>query len=1299
MANKSMGRILSGAAIVFCVILLCTLSTSGQFKIQKVTFTISGSVGLKGVRMTGLPNSPITDERGYYSDAVEFNWTGAVTPVKAGYTFNPPSRPYNNVKSNFDNQDYTAAIIKYTISGSVGQAGVVMTGLPDNPVSGSNGTYQAIVEYGWSGAVMPEKAGFTFTPPTKSYSQVDRDYANENYNLVPITFEISGSVGEAGVQMKGLPKPTVSEANGNYRSEVPYGWSGTATPEKAGYTFNPSSRPYSNVISAQTYQDYVAEAVTFTISGNAGQMGVVMKGLPGDPVTSSDGSYLAVIKYGFSGKVTPAKDGFTFKPPSMSYVEIKQDMGNQNYIAQEVIYTISGSVGQGGVEMTGLPGNPITGEGGLYSVTVPYNWSGAVMPTKEGYTFTPNQRTYPRVTADQTNQNYTAAPITFTISGSAGVAAVVMKGLPGYVVTDEKGYYGAPVIYGWSGTVVPEKPGYTFNPPARTYPRLISAEVSQDYIPTLQKQTVSGKIISARGPIAGVVVLADSGGGSTTTNANGEYSLSVDYGWSGTVAPQSEGYTFKPANNRYPRVTRDQANQDFTAEVVMLTISGTLAIGGVSLEGVLMSASEGGVSGTTDAKGQYSVKVPYGWSGEIAPQKEGYSFDPPGETYTNVTTDYKDGKPVSREPPAPKRPAPEPVESRSAVPEPAVPGPSPLRAVPPPMATHGPSIEVPTMPVVEPGLEEQFDQQKTLLEQQIGGLQQQMDELLKQLSPEAVGPEVPKVVGPNMPTVVGPEVPGVVSFKVPAVVSPKVPAVVSPKVPGVVSPKVPGVIRPPIPKVSGGPLVTGAYIDTDLRAVLQDLAAQSGVKVYTDDTVKGTVTCQLINVPLERALQEVLKGTGLAFKEIPDSYLVYMPITNTFVDNEIRGVLQTLASQAGVVIIPDETITGMITADLKAVPLETALEIVLAGTPYVVKKTPYYYLVASGGVDDPAFATVSETHRLKMNYIAADVAIALLSTAFRPYVQAEAGTHTVLVTAPAALADRIVSDLKQIDRPPRHVMLDARIVVMERSNLLNLGIEWGWPNISAGVFGSDFRGGGATGLQFSGKWPWGVQIGYTPDAIFTDSLLLTLNLLSQNGEADIVSSPQLLAQDGRPAELRVINEEYYYLTAARGVGAYYAEAQLETIEAGTVLTITPRIGDNNDITLAIAAEVSDVIARGQQAAEILPLVTVSRRTANNTVRVKDGGTVALAGLTENKKVLENRRTPGLSSIPVLGNLFNNKRDQTATREIAVFITARLVPEMEQLVEVAEPSQELLPTEPMGEGEFQMRLRESLSRLR
>jgi type II secretory pathway component GspD/PulD (secretin) len=93
--------------------------------------------------------------------------------------------------------------------------------------------------------------------------------------------------------------------------------------------------------------------------------------------------------------------------------------------------------------------------------------------------------------------------------------------------------------------------------------------------------------------------------------------------------------------------------------------------------------------------------------------------------------------------------------------------------------------------------------------------------------------------------------------------------------------------------------------------------------------------------------------------------------------------------------------------------------------------------------------------------------------------------------------------LKQIDRPLSQILLDARVVVMEKGDLLNLGVEWGWPKIQAGMFSSDHYGRGEPTADFGGEGPWGIQIGYTPDALFTNALELTLNLLAQNGEATI----------------------------------------------------------------------------------------------------------------------------------------------------------------------------------------------------
>jgi type II secretory pathway component GspD/PulD (secretin) len=405
---------------------------------------------------------------------------------------------------------------------------------------------------------------------------------------------------------------------------------------------------------------------------------------------------------------------------------------------------------------------------------------------------------------------------------------------------------------------------------------------------------------------------------------------------------------------------------------------------------------------------------------------------------------------------------------------------------------------------------------------------------------------------------------------------------------------------------------------------------------------------------------------------------------------------------ADVTIIPDETVVGMVTCTLKDMPLETALDIVLGGTPYIWKKTPYYYLVCSGGITDTMFSFVSETHRMKMNYITANAAVGLLSSAFRAYVQAEIGqpgtdTYTVVVTAPPALMKRIISDLRQIDHIRLAVLLDVRIVVMERGNLLNLGSEWGFPTISFGFFSNDLRGLGGGLLDFGGKTPWGLRIGYTPDEDFTNSLNIALNLLTQNDEATILANPQVLAQDGKMAEITVMTEEYYMMTADT-TSNFYARSELEKVESGTKLTITPHIGDNNDITLELAIEVSDSIPRG--IASDLPVIT--RRTATNTVRIKDGGTVALAGLTENRTRMAKRRVPGLSKLPLIGGLFKNTRDESASREIAVFVTAHMIPEPGQSVEFIEPSTPTTraPIRPMVrpmEGDFRMRLRESLLR--
>ncbi len=408
-------------------------------------------------------------------------------------------------------------------------------------------------------------------------------------------------------------------------------------------------------------------------------------------------------------------------------------------------------------------------------------------------------------------------------------------------------------------------------------------------------------------------------------------------------------------------------------------------------------------------------------------------------------------------------------------------------------------------------------------------------------------------------------------------------------------------------------------------------------------------------------------------------------VTNIFYETSLRQALADIATQVGVIIVPDVTVRGIVTCELKDVPVEKALEIVLAGTGFVVKRTPDYYLVCSASLESPSFPLISETRVVKLNYVKAAAAAKLFSPSFRDYVRTDDETNAVCITAPAALAERLAKDVKLIDQPPEHVMLEARIVVLERTDLLNMGIQWNWPVIQMGAFSDDEHHGGS---KLQPDWPWGIRIGYTPGREFTNSLVLTLNLLGQNDEATVIANPQVMAQDGKEAEIKVSTEEYFEIVTE----GYYTHSQLEKIETGTILKITPRIGEAGDITLQMATEVSDVVARGEAN---LPVVT--RRTAGSTVRIEDGGTAVVAGLMDRRSTVNKVWVPGVGKLPVVGALFRNDASKGASRQVAVFVTASLIGRSRPRLQ--KPGDGRAAIEPVEEAEFKKALRESLQRLK
>ena len=149
---------------------------------------------------------------------------------------------------------------------------------------------------------------------------------------------ISGNVGIGGAvlhYLAGSPRSITADAAGDYLIPVLDDWSGTVTPEKLGYVFTPAQIALSSVTTNQANQNYSAVYTTHAISGNAGIAGVTLNYLDGTLktiTTGAGGNYSFSVPHGWSGTLTPSKNGYFFVPPDRSYTDLTSGRTGQDFV-------------------------------------------------------------------------------------------------------------------------------------------------------------------------------------------------------------------------------------------------------------------------------------------------------------------------------------------------------------------------------------------------------------------------------------------------------------------------------------------------------------------------------------------------------------------------------------------------------------------------------------------------------------------------------------------------------------------------------------------------------------------------------------------------------------------------------------------------------------------------------------------------------------------------------------------------------------------------------------------------------
>ena len=385
-----------------------------------------------------------------------------------------------------------------------------------------------------------------------------------------------------------------------------------------------------------------------------------------------------------------------------------------------------------------------------------------------------------------------------------------------------------------------------------------------------------------------------------------------------------------------------------------------------------------------------------------------------------------------------------------------------------------------------------------------------------------------------------------------------------------------------------------------------------------------------------------------------------------FRDTNIKDVLRLLARQHSLNIVVSSEVSGRISVSLTNVKVRDVLKTVLEsqGCHFLIKNN----LILVKSFERETFGeTSSEVFHL--DYLDA---VELRETLL-PILTAK-GEMTVLDLVKTEKAEQrrsdvlVVKDLPEnlthirsvigeLDIPQKQIIIESRLIETILSENEKFGFDWP-KSVNVKMTGVDPLNPGSIDLEsglaaFSG-FPVrtnGVQLGI----LTADELNFTLNMLSQDENANLVSNPKVATLNNKKAMIR-IGTNIPIPEVSRGIGGdliTYKDKQVDVI-----LEVIPRIEPGNRINLIVHSIIEEII--GYTGPGDYPQPITSIREVQTTVSVAPGETVVLGGMIkDNKSVIENKVWL-LGDIPLLGELFTSRTEEVKKTDLLIFITPKIL---------------------------------------
>lgn len=377
-------------------------------------------------------------------------------------------------------------------------------------------------------------------------------------------------------------------------------------------------------------------------------------------------------------------------------------------------------------------------------------------------------------------------------------------------------------------------------------------------------------------------------------------------------------------------------------------------------------------------------------------------------------------------------------------------------------------------------------------------------------------------------------------------------------------------------------------------------------------------------------------------------------VTDTFLETDVRQAVQSLAGQAEATVIIDDQVRGTTTAIIDDQPFDTALSQVLLPLGFVHRKVDEVHYVGLADADSALFDYLSDRYRYTALHRDPAELASLLPERYQQFVCVSPAGGWLVVEAPPTHAPQVLSELEQLDQPVPQVVLEALVCVYEPKASFRFGFD-----VDAGVRIYDQSTRLAlSGLNFGGALGAGAAASNLNDFQVTSSLL---RMMEQKGFVKIRASPRVMALDGQKAEIR-IGRESFFSVQPEGNDFLFRQ-DIQQVDSGILLEITPAIRAPYVTVKIDRAEVSEDIRSDETQADASDrFPVINRRSVSTTVKVLDGETIVIGGLTQRQKVDLRNKVPFFGDLPLVGKLFNRIEKVDTKAEVAIFISPRVLQE-------------------------------------